>query len=62
MDIFVGLVFGFLAGIVFTIYMTRIIAGQVVDIIFSKTDKSKPEETEDDAANFWKPKGWKPDS
>jgi hypothetical protein len=67
MDIafFMGLVAGFLIGIGFSILICKHIKKSVyegiIDALSAPKKRSLLDNNDDDAANFWKPKGWKPD-
>lgn len=69
MDIafFMGLVAGFLIGMGFSIFICRHVKKSVYEAIIDGLSAPKKrrkdsllDNDDDDAANFWKPKGWKP--
>lgn len=61
-----GMVLGFLLGIGFCILFTHMLGRQLLAVLNGPPPKKKKkhdeEFDEDDPVNYWKPKGWRPDS
>lgn len=58
-----GMIAGFFIGVAFSLFFTSMLAHRVISILQGdkKKRKQKEDADDDDGANFWKPKGWKPD-
>jgi hypothetical protein len=64
MDIFMGLVGGFLLGVGFTVYMTQVITRTVIVTILADkrlSGEDNNNRSHDDGSGYWKPKDWTPD-
>lgn len=59
-----GMIAGFFLGIGFSLFFTSMLAYRVISILQGdkKNRKKGDKNDDDDPVNYWKPKGWKPDS